>query len=685
MTDRLRVTELDFDQIKQNLKTFLQAQSEFTDYDFEGSGLNILLDILAYNTHYNSYYLNMVANESFLDTALLRDSVISHAKVLGYVPYSRKAPRATLNFTVVTNSTTPATLTIPKGFSFLSDEIDGISYNFVTLQETLVTKSNTNFSFLELPIHEGQLVTYNYTYDQQTNPKQIFPVPDAGVDTSTLTLTVQASSTNTAIETFTLATDSGNVTTTSPVFYLQENRGERYDIYFGNNVIGKSITNGNIISMTYLITNGTAANKANNFVATGTLADSLLNSQTNFTISPVGEASGGAERESVDEIKFSAPLQFTTQNRLVTFKDYESYIKKNYPAVDSVSVWGGEDETPPTYGRVFVALNPKQNYYLSDVEKQRIIDEIIAPKAVVAVQTIIRDPEYLYLLISSTVTYDPKKTVLTTDQLKTGIRNAILAYKATYLDKFDSKFILSKVQDAVDATDSNSIVGSKVIVRVQKRFKPSTDQSKPYTVYFNVPLRRGTISNKLSSTFFTVVDTDGIDQVVQFDEIPQSFSGISGVNVTNPGQGFTSSPTITITGDGNGANAVATIVNGRVQSIEVTNRGIDYTRASITISGGSGYGATAEAVIDARTGELRTVYYDNNAQRQIVDATAGTIDYDAGIVTINDIYIKSVSSTDGYIRLSVESERGIIGTTKGTIVTLDVDDPTAISTTLETL
>jgi hypothetical protein len=685
MTDRLRVTELDFDQIKQNLKTFLQAQSEFTDYDFEGSGLNILLDILAYNTHYNSYYLNMVANESFLDTALLRDSVISHAKVLGYVPYSRKAPRATLNFTVVTSDTTPATLTIPKGFAFLSDEIDGISYNFVTLTETKVTKSNTNFTFLELPIHEGQLVTYNYTYDQQTNPKQIFSVPDSGLDTTTISLTVQASSTNTSIETYTLATDSSNVTTTSPVFYLQENRGEKYDIYFGNNVIGKALTNGNIVSMTYLITNGTAANKANNFVATGTLADSLLNSQTNFTITPVTEAAGGAERESVDEIKFSAPLQFTTQNRLVTFKDYESYIKKNYPAVDSVSVWGGEDESPPTYGRVFVALKPKQNYYLSDVEKQRIIDEIIAPKAVVAVQTIIRDPEFLYLLISSTVTYDPKKTVLTTDQLKTGIRNAVLAYKATYLDKFDSKFILSKVQDAVDATDSNSIIGSKVSVRVQKRFKPSTDQSKPYTVYFNVPLRRGTISNKLSSTFFTVVDADGMDQVVQFDEIPQSFSGISAINVTNPGQGFISAPTITITGDGTGANAAATIVNGRVQSIEITNRGIDYTRATVTISGSNGYGATAEAVIDARTGELRTVYYDNNAQRQIVDATAGTIDYDAGIVTINDIYIKSVSSTDGYVRLSVESEKGIIGTNKNTIVTLDVDDPTAISTTLETV
>ena len=685
MTDRLRVTELDFDQIKQNLKTFLQSQDEFTDYDFEGSGLNILLDILAYNTHYNAYYVNMVANEAFMDTALLRDSVISHAKVLGYVPYSRKAPRATLNFTVVTNNTTPATLTIPKGFSFLSDEIDGISYNFVTLEETLVTKSNTNFSFLELPIYEGQLVTYNYTYTQSTNPKQLFSIPDSGVDTTTISVTVQASSTNTSIESYTLATDSSNVTTTSPVFYLQENRGEKYDIYFGNNVIGKALTNGNIVSMTYLITNGTAANKANNFVATGTLADSLSNSQTNFTILPVNEASGGAERESVDEIKFGAPLQFTTQNRLVTYKDYESFIKKNYPAVDSISVWGGEDETPPTYGRVYIALKPKQNYYLSDTEKQRIIDEIITPKAVVTVQTIIRDPEYLYLLISPTVTYDSKKTVLTADQLKTGIRNSILSYKTTYLDKFDSKFILSKVQDAVDATDSNSIVGSKIFVRVQKRFKPSTDQSKPYTIYFNVPLRRGTISNKLSSTFFTVVDADGVDQVVQFDEIPQSFSGISSINILNAGQSFTSAPTITITGDGTGATAAATIVNGRVQNIEVTNRGIDYTRATVTISGGGGYGATAEAVIDARTGELRTVYYDSTAQRQIVDSTAGTIDYDAGVVAINDIYIKSVSSTDGYIRLSIESEKGIINTTKNTIVTLDIDDPTAISTTLETV
>ena len=685
MTDRLRITELDFDTIKENLKTFLNQQSEFTDYDFEGSGLNILLDILAYNTHYNAYYLNMVANESFLDTALLRDSVISHAKVLGYVPYSSKAPRANINFTVSTTNSTPATLTIPKGFTFLSDDIDGISYNFVTLQETIVTKSNTSFSFLNLPIYEGQLVSYAYAHDQATNPKQLFVIPDADVDTSTLKVTVSPSASNTDFTVFTLATDASEATTTSPVFYLQENRAQSYQIYFGDNIIGKSISDGSIVSISYLVTNGDAANKANNFVATATLSDSLGNNLTDFTINPVGEAAGGAERESVDNIKFSAPLQFTTQNRLVTFKDYQSYIQKNYPSVDSISVWGGEDETPPSFGVVYVALKPKANYYLSDTEKTRIIDEIIAPKAIVAVQTVIRDPEFLYLLISPTVTYDSTRTILNETQLKTGIRNAVLAYKTTNLDKFDSQFVLSKIQDDIDKVDSNSIVGSRVSVRVQKRFLPSLNLSKPYLINFNVPIRRGTIGNKLTSTFFTVADASGVDRVVQFDEIPQSFSGISSISVINPGEGYVSAPAITITGDGVGANAAAVVVNGRIQSIEVTNRGIDYTRATITITGGDGYGATASPIIDGRTGTIRTVYYDSLSQRQIVDENAGEINYDTGVVSITNIAIKSVESVDGDVRLSIESEKSIIKTKKNTIVTLDENDPTSISTTLETV
>ena len=686
MTERLRVTELDFDTIKQNLKTYLQAQSEFTDYDFDGSGLSILLDILAYNTHYNAYYLNMVANESFLDTALLRDSVISHAKVLGYVPYSNKAPIANINFTVTTTSDAAATITIPKGFRFLSNEIDGVSYGFVTLQENKVTKSNTNFVFENLEIHEGQLVTYTYTHDQTSNPKQIFSIPDENVDTTTITVIVQPSASNTAAEVFSFAPDASETNTTSPVFYLQENKSKKYDIYFGNDVIGKSIADKSLVSISYLITNGSAANKASNFVAAGGgLTDSLGNNQTGFTIDVVNEASGGAERETVDDIKFSAPLQFTTQNRLVTIKDYESFIIKNYPAVDSVSVWGGEDESPPVFGTVFLSLKPRQNYFISDTEKQRIIDEILKPKAVVAVQTIIRDPEYLYLLISPNVTYDPKKTILTPEQLKSSIRTAIVNYKTTYLDKFNSRFVLSKLQQDIAAVDLNSIIGSKVIVRLQKRFEPTLGIGQSYTLYFNSALYRGTISDKLTSTYFTTYDSTGVEREVQFEEIPQSYSGVSSIAVLNPGSGYTSAPTITISGDGTGATAVATIVNGVIQKITVVDRGINYTRAVITISDGGGYGGSAVAEVDAKVGTIRTVYYDTLSQKQIVDSTAGTINYDTGEVVINNILINSVTSADGYIRLSIEADKGILDTVKNTIITIDEEDPISISTTLETV
>lgn len=685
MADSLRVTELDFDQIKQNLKTFLKSQSEFTDYDFEGSGLSVLIDLLAYNTHYQAYYLNMVANESFMDTALLRDSVISHAKVLGYIPYSRKAPVAYINFTANTSVQDSSTLTIPKGFTFLSNEIDGVSYNFVTLSETTVTKANTDFSFINLPVYEGQLVSYSFTYDQTNNPKQIFVLPDTNIDTSTISVSVRPSSSNTDFEVYSLASDASETTTTSKVFFLQENRGQKYSIYFGNDVIGKSLSNGAVVTATYLITNGTLANKANNFIATGTLADSLGRSQTDFIIEPVSEAAGGAERESVDNVKFAAPLQYTTQNRLVTYSDYAAYIQKNYPALDSISVWGGEDELPPVYGTVFISMKPKQGYFISDAEKQKIIDEIIKPKSIVAVNSIIRDPEYLYLTLNSKVLYNPKKTTSTSEQLKNSIRNALISYKTTNLDKFESTFVLSKVQDAVDSVDTNAIIGSEVIVRVQKRFQPVLGSSTPYTIYYNVPLHRGTITNKMTSTQFNVFDSDGVQREVFFEEIPQSYTGIATIQVTNPGQNYTTTPTVTIVGDGTDATATATIVNGSVQSINVINRGINYTRATVTITSENGFGATADAVIDARTGSLQTVYYDDLSQKQIVNANAGTINYDDGIVTISDIRILSVSAIDGFIRLSFESENGIISTAKNTIITIDQDDPTAIITALETV
>jgi hypothetical protein len=685
MADRLKISELDFDTIKSNLKTFLNQQSEFTDYDFDGAGLNILLDILAYNTHYNAYYLNMVANEAFLDTALLRDSAVSHAKTLNYVPHSTRAPVAIIDFSVESNTTTAATMTLNEGFSFLSNQIDSKSYNFVVLDDVTVTKSNTEFVFENLEIYEGQLVTYNFTHNSATNPKQVFTLPDNNIDTTTLKVTVAPSVGNTSTSVYNKVTDILNVDGTSEVFFLQEERSGKYQIYFGNDVVGKSLPDGASVSTTYLLNNGTAANKANNFVATATLTDSLGNSQTNFTITPVSAAAGGADRESVDDIKFSASAQFSTQNRLVTFKDYESYILNNYPNLDSVSIWGGEDNVPRVYGKVFVSLKPTANYYISEAEKQRIIDEIISPKAIVAVQTEILDPEFLYLIVENDVQYDAKKTNSSETAIKQSIRNAVLAYRDRELNKFDTRFILSKMQDDVDETDLNAILGSETIVRVQKRFKPTIGESQAYTINFNVPLHRGTISNKLVSSEFGVNDSNGVRRSVTFEEIPQSFSGITSISITNPGVGYTTAPTVTITGDGTGATATATIVNGSIQSIDVSNRGIDYSRAIITITGGGGYGATATAVIDARTGLLRTIYYDTNAERQIVNSTAGTIDYDTGVVTINNINIRSIGTADELIRLSIEAEKGIIQSVRNTILTIDEDDPTSIVTTLEAI
>jgi hypothetical protein len=411
-------------------------------------------------------------------------------------------------------------------------------------------------------------------------------------------------------------------------------------------------------------------------------SDSLAETITNFVVTPVSAASGGADRESVDEIKFGAAAQFSTQNRLVSFKDYESYIKKNYPSIDSLSVWGGEDETPPVYGKVYISLKPKTNYYISETEKTRIVEDIIKPKAVVAVDAEIRDPEYLYLLVENYVEYDKRKTTASIESLKNSIRNAVLVYRDTNIDKFDSTFVLSKLQDSIDAVDLNAIKGSETILRLQKRFEPSLNTTKTYDIYFNAQLHRGTTTNKLTTSQFDMFDSNGVRRTAQIEETPESFTGVTEIQVVNGGSGYLTAPTVTITGDGTGATATAKITNGKVESITVTNRGINYSRAIATISGGSGYGAAALVILDGRFGTLRAVYYDESAQRQIINANAGTINYDTGLVILDNLKILSVEPTDGLIRINVESEKGIIKSNKNTIITIDSDDPASIATVI---
>jgi len=680
MADRLNITDLDFDTIKTNLKTFLKQQSEFTDYDFEGSSLSVLLDILAYNTHYNAYYLNMVANESFLDTAVLRDSVISHAKTLSYTPHSVTAPKAIVNITVETNDSTPGTASLNRGYSVAGSLVDSVSFRFNVLETQIVTKSGTQYVFENVELSEGRLTTSTFNYNSTSNPKSIFTIPDTNVDTSSIKVVVTPTSGNTFTEVYTKATDIVDITGTSRVFFLQETRNGKFQIYFGNDAVGKKLSDGSIVEVSYLVTNGSAANGTESFVA-----EEAIGGSTSITVDVVSSASGGGARESVDSIKLSAQSQFATQNRLVTFKDYESYIKKAYPSIDSLSVWGGEDENPPLYGKVLVSLKPKEGFYISEVEKQRIIDEIIAPKSIVAVSTEIREPKYLYLLIKNFVKYDPKKTSLNPDGLRNAIRNAIVAYRNQYLNKFDSTFVLSKLQDSVDAVDSNSILGSECILRLKKKFTPEIAVTKTYEIAFDTELHRGTVTNRLGSTEFDVYDTQSVRRTVRVEEVPDSFTGIDEILVTNGGSGYSTTPLVTITGDGTGATAEAIVVNEKVQSIVITNRGLNYSRAIITITGGSGFGASAIAVLNTRFGDLRTVYFDSNAERKIVNSKAGTINYDTGLITLNDLQILSAASADGDISIDIESENGIISSQKNTIITIDLGDPSSISTELQTI
>ena len=675
--NRLRVTELDFDTIKTNLKSFLKQQTEFQDYDFEGAGLNVLVNLLAYNTHYNAYYLNMVANESFLDTALLRDSVVSHAKTLGYTPHSKTASTAVINLTIDSGNTTLDTLTIPKGYVFNSDLVDSRIYNYVTMNQTTVTKSNTSYYFENLDIKEGQLSTYTYTYDEASNPKSIFVLPDADVDTSTITVVVKPSAANTTSTVYNKVNDILDVTGDSSVFYLQESKGGKFQIYFGNGTVGGKLLDGSVVAATYLVTNGAVANKVSGFSMT-----SSIGGFSTSTIEVVSVASGGSERETVDEIKTSSPLQFATQNRLVTTKDYESYIKKNYPSIDSLSVWGGEDEVPPIYGKVLISLKPKTNYYITESEKTRILNEIIKPKSIVSVTSEIRDPEYLYILLNNTVKYDPKKTTLDETSLKTLLRTSIINYRNNYLNKFNSIFALSKLQDDIDNISLNGIIGSETSLRVQRRIEPEIGLTSNYTINFGVPLNRGTITNKLTSSEFVTIDSLGISRTAIIEEIPQSSTGISSIELSNSGYNYVTAPTVTITGDGIGATAVATILNGRISEIKMTDRGVDYSRAVVTITGGSGFGATASAVIDARVGTIRTIYFDANANRQIINPAVGVINYDSGLIEINDLKVLSVATADGMIRISLESQSGIIESMKNTILTIDETDTTSITTQL---
>lgn len=683
MADRLNVTNLDFDQIKDSLKAFLKQQSEFQDYDFEGSGLSILLNILAYNTHYNAYYLNMVANESFMDSAMLRNSVVSHAKKYGYVPHSTVAPRAVVSVTVDSGDSTPGYLTIPKGYVFVSNLIDNKAYNFVTLTENTVAKTGNNFVFSNLNVYEGTFVSYRFDYTQSSNPKQLFTIPEETIDTSTLVVSVQQSTSNSDIVVYNKVSDVLTVTANSEVYFLQEGQNGQYEIYFGDNVIGRSLPDGAVVNLTYLATNGAVANKANNFVGTNSISG-----YSNISVDSIQAATGGSDRETVDSIKYSAPLQFLSGNRAVTKNDYIRLIIEKYPSFQAVNVWGGEENDPPVYGKVFVSAKPELGFEISDTEKSFVLENVIKPISMLTVTPVFVDVDYNYLKIESELYYDPTKTTQSQLDLELAIRNLIINFTDTNLNRFNSYFDYSGLETTVSSY-SKSIISNEIEFMIGKKFRPDLINPASYVLDYGVELQRGTTYDNFYSTpTFGVIDEEGVTRECFFEEIPSSYSGVESITVTNPGYNYTTTPTINIVGDGQGATAVATIVNGKISKIDVTSPGVGYTSAIIQIIGGNGLLGTAEAVLQGRFGQIRMSYYkldstSSSNVKTVINANknngvCGTIDYVLGRIYLDQFNPVSVNNDFGDIMIFMRPKSNIIQSRLNKMLVLDSSDPSSI-------
>ena len=478
---KLRVTELDFDNIKENLKTFLKAQTEFKDYDFEGSGMSVLLDTLAYNTHYLGFNANMLANEMFLDSAALRSSVVSHAKTLGYEVSSPRAPIATVNISLSTSGTTK---TMPAGTAFTTS-VDGTSYQFVTIADVTASNTGSAVPFDSVNIYEGSYVTTRYTVDVN-DVDQKFLLSDARSDTTTLTVKVQNSASDTTTTTYTRAKDITQLSTSSTVYYLQETDSGLFEVYFGDGTVSAALSDGNIVILQYVVTNKTAANGASSFSSPSSIDD-----VTGVTTTTVANASGGSEAETIQSIKLNAPLDYATQGRCVTVDDYKTYTKKLFANTQAVSVWGGEDgsydtstgvSSNPEYGKVFISIKSTTGENLTSVQKSNLVTAF-APYKVASITPVVVDPETTFLILNVNFNYDSTATTSTKDELASLISTTISNYNSSDLQEFNSSFRHSKLTGLIDDTDT-AILNNTTTVTMGKFFTPVSSNSS-YTISFN--------------------------------------------------------------------------------------------------------------------------------------------------------------------------------------------------------
>jgi hypothetical protein len=521
-SNKLNITDLEFDGIKSNLITFLKNQTQFQDYDFEGSGMAVLIDLLAYNTHYMGYYANMLGNEMFLDSSSLRESVISHAKHLNVHPTSVKASRASLDFTF-TPSGSPISLTIDKNTKFTSS-LNGVSYNFVTNKTTTVPRtSGGTYTATGVEIWEGKILNKSYIVNG-ADDTQRFIIPNAGVDTSTITVKVQNSSTDSGVEIFKNGNsiDVNTIKGSDRVFFLNEIENKKYELTFGDGAVGRQLSDGNIIFIEYIVTSGTTVDKASTFTAAGSVAG--LNSES-YTLTTNQAANGGADIQSIKSIQYQAPKLYQAQRRATTRDDYKAIILEQRPDIESLVVYGGEDADPVQYGKVFIGLKPNGNNTFSTATKEAIKNSILKQVNVVTVIPEIVDPIFYYLLVDVTVNYDPVTNLTDESILKENIDTSIQKYFQTNLEKFDQKFRYSQLVQDIDNTN-NSIRNNKTTVRYRQMISPATlNTPATYTLNFNNKLEKGSIV----STSFTATDGETyslVDDSVGKIQLAKTTSGV---------------------------------------------------------------------------------------------------------------------------------------------------------------
>ena len=500
-------TNLDFEEIKVSLREYLRANSNFTDFDFEGSNLSILIDTLAYNTYTTAYNTNMVANEAFIDSATLRENVVALARNIGYVPSSRRASTANVTFTVdLGPGTTKSSVTLKAGLFGLGD-FANTNYTFCTVED-YTSPVNDGFALFTVPIKQGTFLTRQFIVDS-SQPNQKFIIPNPFVDTSTIKVDIRDTNTSSTKITYNQIDNIVGITTTSETYLIQEVQDEKYELLFGDGVLGKKLNNGNIIDVSYLVCDGPGGNGVSNFSFAGKLLDNdggLITSGISDVITNA-TSRNGAEIENLDTIRNLAPRVYSAQHRAVTTNDYEAIIPTIFSNAESVTAYGGEDINPPQYGKVFLSIKPKNGRFISDFDKRQLINKL-KRYSVAGIRQEFVDLKYLYVELDSTVYYNAN-SILDVNNLKTNIRNSLETYaKSADLNKFGGRFKYSKILKIIDES-STAVTSNITKVIIRRNLDADTANLAQYELCFGNRFHNRREGYNIKSTGFTVNGVTG--------------------------------------------------------------------------------------------------------------------------------------------------------------------------------